>query len=76
MFLTGKELIDTGKNVGGYVTFSLANDGVGYALNKYNKKVMDPLVSKLEDLKKKIISGQIQVPDDDAKVADWAKTAF
>jgi hypothetical protein len=30
----------------------------------------------LEDLKKKIIAGQIQVPDDDAKVADWAKTAF
>ncbi len=76
VFLTGQELIETGKNAGGYKSFGLKNDGVGYALNKYNKKMMDPLVPKLEDLKKKIIAGQIQVPDDDAKVADWAKTAF
>jgi basic membrane protein A len=76
VFLTGKELIETGKNVGGYKTFSLANDGVGYALNDYNRKVMRPITGKLDDLKKKIIAGQIKVPDDDAKVADWAKTAF
>ncbi len=76
VFLTGKELIDTDKNVGGYKTFSLANDGVGYAINQYNKARLQPIVAKLEDLKKKIIAGQIQVPDDDAKVAEWAKTAF
>jgi basic membrane protein A len=76
VFLTGKELIETGKNVGGYKTFSLANDGVGYALNEYNKGKLDPIVAQLEDLKKKIIAGQIKVPDDDAKVAEWAKTAF
>ncbi len=28
------------------------------------------------ELKKKIIAGEIKVPDDDAKVAEWAKTAF
>jgi basic membrane protein A len=76
VFLTGKELIETGKNTGGYKTFSLANDGVGYALNDYNKKKLQPIKAKLEDLKKKIIAGQIKVPDDDAKVAEWAKTAF
>ncbi len=37
VFLTGQELIETGRNAGGYKTFSLANDGVGYALNDYNK---------------------------------------
>ena len=76
IFLTGKELIETGANVGGYKSFGLANDGVGYAINDYNKKRMQPIVSKLENLKKQIIAGQIQVPDDDAKVAEWAKTAF
>jgi basic membrane protein A len=76
VFLTGQELIDTRANVGGYKTFSLANDGVGYALNDYNKKKLQPIVRKLEDLKKKIVAGQIKVPDDDAKVADSAKTAF
>jgi basic membrane protein A len=76
VFLTGKELIETGKNVGGYKTFSLSNDGVGYALNDYNKEKLQPIVSQLDDLKKKIVDGQIKVPDDDSKVAEWAKTAF
>ncbi len=76
VFLTGKELIETGKNAGGYVTFSLKNDGVGYALNDYNKAKLEPITAKLEELKKKIIAGEITVPDDDAKVAAWAKTAF
>jgi basic membrane protein A len=73
VFLTGKELIETGANVGGYKSFGLANDGVGYALNQYNKKVMQPLVARLNNLKKDIIAGKITVPDDDAKVAEWAK---
>lgn len=74
VFLTGKELIQTGRNAGGYVTFSLANDGVGYALNEYNKKKLQPIQAKLDDLKKQIVAGKITVPDDDAKVADWAKS--
>jgi basic membrane protein A len=73
VFLTGKELIQTGKNVGGYVSFSLANDGVGYALNDFNKKKLQPVVARLNSLKKDIVAGKITVPDDDAKVADWAK---
>jgi len=76
VFLTGKELIDTGKNAGGYKTFNLKDDGVGYALNDYNKGKLDPILAKLDELKKKIIAGEITVPDDDAKVAEWAKTAF
>lgn len=74
VFLAGKELIETGRNTGGYKSFGLQNDGVGYALNDYNKKVMQPLVPRLEDLKKQIIAGRITVPDDDSKVAEWAKT--
>ncbi|OHD25852.1 MAG: BMP family ABC transporter substrate-binding protein [Spirochaetes bacterium GWB1_66_5] len=76
VLLTGEELIETGKNLGGYKTFSLANDGVGYALNDYNKKKLQPIKAKLDSLKKQIVAGKITVPDDDAKVADWAKTAF
>jgi basic membrane protein A len=76
VLLTGKELIETGKNGGGYITFSLKNDGVGYALNDYNKAKLEPITANLEELKKKIIAGEITVPDDDAKVAEWAKAAF
>jgi basic membrane protein A len=76
VFLTGKQLIDTGKVVGGYRAFGLVDDGVGYAVNEYNKAKLEPVIPKVDDLKKKIIAGEIKVPDDDAKLADWAKTAF
>jgi basic membrane protein A len=49
---------------GGVREFSLANNGVGYALDQYNKALIPAgVVSKLELLKQQIIKGQIKVPE-------------
>ena len=76
IYLTGKELIDTGNVIGGYDEFGLADDGVGYAVNQYNREALAPYTAQVDELKEKIISGEITVPDDDAKVAAWAAEAF
>jgi basic membrane protein A len=51
--------LETGvKNLG------LAEDGVGYALDEYNRELITPeMEAKLEDAKAKIISGEIEVSD-------------
>ena len=72
VFLTAEQLIDTGGIKGGYRAFGLSDGGVGYALNEYNEDVLKDIKRELEDIKKKIISGEITVPDDDSKVAAWA----
>jgi basic membrane protein A and related proteins len=76
IFLTGKELIDTGKVDGGYHEFGLADDGVGYAVNQYNKSKLQPVMAKVDAIKEKIISGEIEVPNDDSKVEAWARATF
>ncbi len=49
---------------GGVREFGLANNGVGYALDQYNKALIPAsVVSKLEVLKQQIIKGQIKVPE-------------
>ncbi|WP_413943907.1 BMP family lipoprotein [Bdellovibrio sp. HCB-162] len=53
-----------GKFTGGVSHFGLKNNGVNYTLDQYNEKLVTPdMRKKLEDIKKKIIAGQIQVPD-------------
>lgn len=42
--------------------FGLKEDGVGFAVNTYNKKMMAPYVSKLKALREDIIAGKITVP--------------
>jgi len=76
IFLTGKELIETGRANGGYRSFGLADDGVGYAVNQYNEAKLAPVRAKVDELKQMIIDGKITVPDDDAKVAAWAARTF
>jgi basic membrane protein A len=49
---------------GGVREFGLANNGVGYALDQYNKALVPAgVVSKLETLRQQIIKGQIKVPE-------------
>ncbi len=49
---------------GGAREFGLVNNGVGYALDQYNKALIPAsVVSKLEVLKQQIIKGQIKVPE-------------
>ncbi|MBN1838229.1 MAG: BMP family ABC transporter substrate-binding protein [Spirochaetales bacterium] len=76
IYLSGKELIETGKNAGGYRTFGLADEGVGYAVNDYNEAKLQPVMPKVDEIKQMIIDGKITVPDDDAKVSDWAAETF
>lgn len=51
-----------GKFEGGYRVFGLADGGVGYAINEYNKAIMNEIGKALEDLKAKVIKGEIVVP--------------
>jgi basic membrane protein A len=46
----------------GTVVMGLADDGVGYSVDQYNEALItDDMKAKVEDLKAKIIAGEIQV---------------
>ncbi len=63
VYETIKEAQD-GKFAAGIARFGLKNKGVDYSVDKHNDKLVNPLMrKKLEEIKGKIISGQIQVPD-------------
>jgi basic membrane protein A len=48
----------------GFHVFGLESDGVGYVVDQYNKDLVSPeAIQAAEDAKKKIIAGQIKVPD-------------
>jgi basic membrane protein A and related proteins len=48
--------------------YGLENEGVGYALDQYNEKLIPPdVIQKVEAAKQEIISGKIQVTDAMAK---------
>ena len=76
IFLSAKERIETGKNAGGYHSFGLKDNGIGYAVNQYNEAKLAGVRAKVDEIKQMIIDGKITVPDDDAKVADWAAQTF
>jgi len=71
VFALSTELIGRGKVAGGYRLFDLANDGVGYAVNEFNKDRIAPYETALSALKAKIISGELRVPADDVSCADF-----
>lgn len=53
-----------GKWTSGVQRLGLAQDGVGYAIDDYNRPLLDQAtLSKVEDLKKKIVAGDINVHD-------------
>jgi basic membrane protein A len=57
-----------GKFKGGVHVYGLENDGVGYAVDEYNKHLIpDWVIEKVEQAKKDIISGKIKVTDAMAK---------
>jgi basic membrane protein A len=57
-----------GKFTAGVKRYGLANQGVDYAMDKYNEKLVTPAArAKVEELKAKIIAGKIHVPDYYAK---------
>lgn len=59
-----KEKVDGKPFQGGFHIFGLDKDGVGYALDDNNKPfIPQDLIQKVEEAKKKIISGEIKVTD-------------
>ncbi|MCD6123096.1 MAG: BMP family ABC transporter substrate-binding protein, partial [Spirochaetales bacterium] len=73
VYSTATELINNGKVNGGYHSFGLKENGVGFAVNDYNKDKLSGIMGKIESIKQKIINGEIVVPDDDSKVKAWAE---
>jgi basic membrane protein A and related proteins len=47
---------------GGIQTFGLKEGGIDYAQNQYNKTLLGDIPTTLDDLKQKIIDGEIKVP--------------
>jgi basic membrane protein A and related proteins len=57
-----------GKFSGGVHVYGLENDGVGYAIDEYNRHLVPPLViDKVEQARRDIIAGKIKVTDAMAK---------
>jgi basic membrane protein A len=52
-----------GKFVAGTRYFGLKDKGVDYAVDDNNAKLIEPYKTKLEEMREKIIKGQIKVPD-------------
>ncbi len=49
---------------GGIHVYGLDNDGVGYAMDQYNEKLVSPeVIQQVEAAKRKIINGEIKVTD-------------
>ena len=44
------------------MVLGLEDEGIGYTLDGSNIKVPEDVVEKLEEIKEKIITGEIQVP--------------
>ncbi|MFW6180396.1 MAG: BMP family lipoprotein [Spirochaetota bacterium] len=74
VFLTGQQLIETGRVAGGYRSFGLADGGVGYAVNEYNRDRLADIRDELENLRQMIIDGEITVPDHDDQLEEWARS--
>ena len=51
-----------GKFKGGIHVYGLENEGIGYAMDKYNESLVAPdVISEVEAAKQKIINGEIKV---------------
>jgi basic membrane protein A and related proteins len=51
-----------GTEKGGIQTFGLKDGGIDYAQNQYNKELLGDIPTTLDELKQKIIDGEIKVP--------------
>jgi basic membrane protein A len=57
-----------GKFQGGVHVYGLENDGIGYAIDEYNRRLIPALViDKVEEARRNIITGKIKVTDAMAK---------
>ena len=63
-----------GRFEGGYRVFGLADDGVGYAVNEFNEYLIADIQPPLDELRHKIINGEIKVPSNKAEYDEFLKT--
>jgi basic membrane protein A len=75
VYETIKSMVE-GNFKGGYKVFGLAEDGVGYAENDYNKELIADIKPKLEEIKEKIVKGEIKVPVDKTEYNEFLKSNF
>lgn len=73
VYETTKDLIED-KFEGGYRVFGLDDDGVGYAVNEYNEDLISDIQPKLDELKDKVIKGEIAVPADKDEYEEFLQT--
>ncbi len=70
---TIKDFVE-GNYKGGYRVFGLADDGVAYAVNQYNKDLLSDIEPELKELKAKVVKGEIEVPIDKAEYEKFLQT--
>ncbi|MFP4010615.1 MAG: BMP family protein [Spirochaetaceae bacterium] len=74
VYLLTEEYIENQGDIdGGYETYGLDDDGVGYAVNEYNEDLVDPYTDEVDEIKQQIIDGEIDVPDHEDDVEEWAE---
>jgi len=63
VFNSVKDLTE-GRFKGGIHEFGMDNDGIGYALDDYNRNLIpQPVIDEIERAKQDIIAGRIRVTD-------------
>lgn len=63
VFQTCKDIVES-KFKGGVQHYGLADQGVDYAVDEYNRSLLpSEVIQRAEELKKEIIAGRLQVPD-------------
>ncbi len=63
VYQTCKDVSES-KFIGGTHHFGLADKGVDYTVDEFNRALLPPaVIARVEELRKEIISGKVQVPD-------------
>lgn len=77
VFLLGEQFIQNDGDIdGGYVTYGLANGGVGVAVNQHNEDIVSPYMDEIDELRQQIIDGNISVPTSDEDIDQWMEETF
>jgi len=75
VFLSGKDFIaNGGKLDGGYRSFGLKEDGVGFAENQFNRSKLADVRARVLQIRSDILAGKITVPDENTDMAAYAKS--
>lgn len=67
------ELVAKGGVSGGYRSFDLASNGVGLAVNDWNRDRLASYRGVLDDARAQVVAGNVRVPSDDLGLAEFLK---